>query len=559
MQGPNLTTGQVLPISRRIATPADPLALFEALTQVEALTESGGRSDTVLLESADSARGVAIRSILVTRCALRATCTGSQVRLEALSANGRSALEYVEPRLAEVGSVSRDEETLVFEPGPVETGSVETGSSEHQRLRAPSCLDALRAMIFGFELVANPGPLSMVCPGVFAYDLIEHFERLPEVKREPTDFPDFVFWLPEEMVVIDHAAATTTVLRHVYGGSHARGCYHDAVDAIDRLTDSVAAAASSDDRPVSTSDGAPDAQTDVSDADFAGVVDKLKEHILAGDVFQAVTSRTFKAACDDPMGAYRRLRAENPSPYMFYVRREEDVVFGASPETCVKVDGQPKYVEIRPIAGTRARGFGPDGIEPGLDARMEADLRLDTKELAEHMMLVDLARNDVARVSQTGTREVTRLLGVDRYSHVMHLVSHVRGKLAADLDALHAYTGSMNMGTLVGAPKVRAAQLVRQYEGNRRGTYGGAVGYLTPDGDMDTAIIIRSAHVRDGVARVRAGAGVVADSDPVAETEETRQKARAVLRALHDTGQSGTGEPDPGEPDSGEQATQEVK
>jgi anthranilate synthase component 1 len=537
MQGPNLQTGQILPISRRIAAPADPLALFEALTGADT-NKTGGRPDTILLESADSARGVALRSILVTRCAVRATCTGSQVRLEALSANGRSALEHVEPRLAEFGQVRRDGQALVFEP----TG-VPSGLGERERLRAPSCLDALRAMVFGFELVANPGPLSMVCPGVFAYDLIEHFERLPEVPREADDFPDFVFWLPEEMVVIDHAAATTTVLRHVYGGSEARGCYHDAVDAIDRLTDSVAGAARSAEKsPVATSDDAPHAQVDVSDEDFADAVDKLKEHIFAGDVFQAVTSRTFEAPCEDPLAAYRRLRAENPSPYMFYVRRDEDVVFGASPETCVKVDGSPKHVEIRPIAGTRPRGFGPDGVDPGLDARMEADLRLDTKELAEHMMLVDLARNDVARVSRTGTRQVTRLLGVDRYSHVMHLVSHVRGELADDLDALHAYTGSMNMGTLVGAPKVRAAQLVRQYEGNRRGIYGGAVGYLTPDGDMDTAIIIRSAHVRDGVARVRAGAGVVADSDPVAETEETRQKARAVLRALPDTGEQASEE-----------------
>ncbi|MFP4599638.1 MAG: anthranilate synthase component 1 [Persicimonas sp.] len=537
MQGPNLKIGQILPISRRIATPADPLALFEALT------DSGNRSDTVLLESADSARGVALRSILVTRCAVRATCTGSRVGLEALTANGRSALEHVEPRLAQLGSVSRDDETLVFEPADANLADGSAGLGERQRLRAPSCLDALRAMVFGFDLVANPGPLSMVCPGIFAYDLIEHFEPLPDVPRGADDFPDFVFWLPEEMVVIDHAAATTTVLRHVYGGSESRGCYHDAVDAIDRLTDSVAAAtsrtATSDatSPPVATSDDAPHARVDVSDADFADAVDKLKEHIFAGDVFQAVTSRTFEAPCEDSLSAYRRLRAENPSPYMFYVRRDEDVVFGASPETCVKVDSPekgsaPKHVEIRPIAGTRPRGFGPDGVDPDLDARMEADLRLDTKELAEHMMLVDLARNDVARVSRTGTRQVTRLLGVDRYSHVMHLVSHVRGELAADLDALHAYAGSMNMGTLVGAPKVRAAQLVRDSEGNRRGIYGGAVGYLTPDGDMDTAIIIRSAHVRDGVARVRAGAGVVADSDPVAETDETRRKARAVLRAL---------------------------
>jgi anthranilate synthase component 1 len=262
-------------------------------------------------------------------------------------------------------------------------------------------------------------------------------------------------------------------------------------------------------------------------------VARLKANIVAGDVFQIVASRTFTAPCRQPLRAYAELRRANPSPYLFYVAGQSSVVFGASPETAVKVHGAPRRVTIRPIAGTAARGRLASGdLDADLDARREAALRLDEKETAEHMMLVDLARNDVARVSRPGTRQVTRLLTVDRYAHVMHLVSEVEGALAPGHDALHAYAAAMNMGTLVGAPKVRAAQILREVEVSRRGAYGGAVGYLTHDGAMDTAIVIRAAVVRDDTARVRAGAGIVYDSDPASEAQETRRKAEAVLRAI---------------------------
>ena len=270
----------------------------------------------------------------------------------------------------------------------------------------------------------------------------------------------------------------------------------------------------------------------MSDEAYAALVGDLKRRIVAGDVFQIVPSRTFSAPCAYPLAAYAHLSATNPSPYMFYVRAPEHTLFGASPETAVKVDG-PRTVEICPIAGTAPRARRPDGsIDLDLDGRLEAELRLSQKELAEHMMLIDLARNDVARVSVAGTRHVSRLLAVDRYSHVMHLVSHVAGTLRDDLDALHAYAATMNMGTLVGAPKLKAAEILRQVEPSRRGPYGGAVGYITADGRMDTAIVIRSAVVHEGVAHVRAGAGVVYDSDPASEAQETRRKARAVLDAL---------------------------
>jgi anthranilate synthase component 1 len=271
----------------------------------------------------------------------------------------------------------------------------------------------------------------------------------------------------------------------------------------------------------------------VSDEDFCQTVRDLKQYVIKGDVFQVVPSRRFTLPCPSPLAAYKELKQSNPSPYMFYMQDELFTLFGASPESALKYETETNQVEIYPIAGTRRRGKRPNGeIDFDLDSRIELELRSDTKENAEHMMLVDLARNDVARISQAGTRHVADLLKVDRYSHVMHLVSRVVGQLREDLDALHAYQACMNMGTLTGAPKIRAMQLIRDVEKARRGSYGGAVGYLTGEGTLDTCIVIRSAYVESGIAQVQAGAGVVFDSDPQAEADETRGKAQAVISAI---------------------------
>jgi anthranilate synthase component 1 len=242
-----------------------------------------------------------------------------------------------------------------------------------------------------------------------------------------------------------------------------------------------------------------------------------------------VPSRTFRAPCPDPLRAFSALRNLDPSPYQFFVAGPEHLLFGCSPETAVRVFDRSgkKAVEIKPIAGTRKRGATEDE-----DDRMEAEMRVDHKETAEHMMLVDLARNDVARVSVAGTRRVERLMTVERYARVMHLVSSVVGELRPELDALHALQAGLNVGTLTGAPKIRAMELLREYERTKRGPYGGAIGWLNGEGQMDTGIVIRSAVVKDGVAYVRAGGGVVYDSEPQFEADETRRKASAVLSAL---------------------------
>jgi len=223
------------------------------------------------------------------------------------------------------------------------------------------------------------------------------------------------------------------------------------------------------------------------------------------------------------------LVAADPSAYQFAFDSGHGLLFGASPETALEIEyqGDRRMVSVSPIAGTRPRGSTPDE-----DDRHEADLRLDAKEVAEHLMLVDLARNDVARVARSGTRRVAKLLDVERFAHVMHLVSRVEGELDAAKDAVDAIRACLNVGTLSGAPKLRAIELIRSVEASPRGPYGGAIGWIAGDGTMDSAVIIRSALVRDGIAEVRAGAGVVADSDPMAEAAETRAKAQAVLEAL---------------------------
>ncbi|MGH8402594.1 MAG: anthranilate synthase component 1, partial [Gammaproteobacteria bacterium] len=340
----------------------------------------------------------------------------------------------------------------------------------------------------------------------------------------PSGYPDYSFHLAGAVVAIDHRHASTTlaVLAPSADGIAARR----RLGALTRLCQEA---------PTHRVGEIPlvEARATLSDADYAALVVRSQEHIAAGDVYQIVASRAWEAPCADPLAVYARLRSANPSPYMFYLAEDDSVLLGASPESALKVEAASRHMEIRPIAGTRPRGRNPTGgIDVERDARLELELRLSEKEIAEHVMLVDLARNDIARVAVPGSRQVTELMQIERYSHVMHLVSRVAGELAPGLDALHAYRATLNMGTLTGAPKLRAAELLRRYEPARRGPYGGAVGYLAANGDLDTAIVIRSAFVRNGIARVQAGAGVVADSHPLAEADETRRKAGAVLAAL---------------------------
>ena len=533
MAGPSIPPGTILPLVREITGSPDPLALYSALSG------RGEPAGTFLLESAETGAGAGERSLLGVRTALRIECRGRDVIISARSPNGRALLPWLDRRLREKGAEPRERS------GPDSLGfrfpSPPAGPrTEAERVLLSSPLDALRAAVFEPAILSHPTDAVYLAAGVFSYDLVELFEDLPPGIPEPQPTSHFEFLVPDRLIVVDHLRNRTLLIANAMGGEGGAGSanYHDAVADLPGLLAAVETVLQGPAPDPPAPAGGPEpadspGTVDLDDGQYQALVGRLQRHIVAGDVFQIVASRTFTLPCPRPLEAYGRLRQANPSPYLFYFRGDFSTVLGASPETAVKVHGSPRRVTIRPIAGTAARGRGPDGaIDADLDARREAALRLDEKEAAEHLMLVDLARNDVARVSRPGTRRVTRLLNVDRYSQVMHLVSEVEGELAPGYDALHAYAAAMNMGTLVGAPKIRAAELLRETEPSRRGAYGGAVGYLAHDGTMDTAIVIRAAVVRDGVAAVRAGAGIVYDSDPASEARETRRKAEAVIRAI---------------------------
>ncbi|MEO8216859.1 MAG: anthranilate synthase component 1 [Acidobacteriota bacterium] len=520
----HLAAGEVLPLVRSVAMAPDPLHLFTDLCG------AGIRPGTLLLESGDSADRRSEKSLVVVSSALRITCHGRTVQVHALNENGRSILPWLSEKLMALATVEGSRNSMDIRFAAPERGD------EERRMKSPSPVDVIRVLMRELKTVSGSSAYPPLVAGVFSYDLLAAFESLPPALNDELHWPDFELWLPDRMIWIHHQQSAASVVAHVFGGEFQERAYHDSAAAIAVLTARCSAPPVVD-RPEHdagrSSVDLSDIEVDLDDDEFMRLVETLKEHIIAGDVFQIVASRTFRIPCPDPVASYRQLRRINPSPYMFFVNGTAGILFGSSPETAVKVDGLPRRVEIRPIAGTRRRGLRPDGdVDDDLDSRMEADLRLDEKEVAEHMMLVDLARNDVARVSVAGTRRVDKLLSVERYSHVMHLVSQVSGLLRPDLDALHAYVASMNMGTLVGAPKIKAAELLRTHERTARGPYGGAVGYFTADGRMDTSIIIRSAAVVNGVAVIRAGAGIVYDSDPRSEATETRKKAQAVLQAI---------------------------
>ncbi len=378
---------------------------------------------------------------------------------------------------------------------------------------------------------ASLPPLTGGMVGYVGYDAVRRIERLPTLAKDDLGIPELQFLLATDLAVLDHSDGSILLIANVIRRltPHAEDdpdlAYSDAVARLDDMESALAASAESsvaslgEIGPLSFS--GPTAQPD-----YLAAVETAKEHIRAGDAFQIVVSQRFEAdASADPLDIYRVLRASNPSPYMYLLRFEDLDVVGSSPEVLVKVDGNRAL--MHPIAGTRPRGETPEH-----DAALAAELLADEKERAEHVMLVDLGRNDLGRVCRPGSVEVIDLLKVERYSHVMHLVSTVVGEVDDRFGAIDVLRACFPAGTLSGAPKVRAMEIIEELEPTRRGLYGGIVGYVDVAGDMDTAIAIRTVAIRDGRAYVQAGAGIVADSDPAAEDAECRNKAAAVLRAI---------------------------
>ena len=360
--------------------------------------------------------------------------------------------------------------------------------------------------------------------GYFGFETVRYVEpRLDRAQPDPLGTPDILLMRSDEVVVFDTLRATITLVVHVADDPAARAA---GARRLDELQQRLAAPLTASRAPLGSADAGdlPFASTMGEDA-FKAAVRRVQEYTAAGDVMQVVPAHRLSAPFDaEPVQLYRAIRRLNPSPYLYCLHLGDHHVVGSSPEILVRV--QDGLATVRPIAGTRKRGATPEE-----DRALEAELLADPKEIAEHLMLIDLGRNDIGRVAETGSVRLTDKMAIERYSHVMHIVSNVTGRLKPGVDALDALAATFPAGTLSGAPKVRAMEIIQELEPHKRGIYGGAVGYLGWCGNMDLAIAIRTAVIKDGQIHVQAGAGVVADSDPQSEWDETMNKARAMMRA----------------------------
>ena len=401
-------------------------------------------------------------------------------------------------------------------------------------------LQRMRTLLGSFQL---SGPVSPHFPrffgggvGYFSYDLVRYFERLPELQplRGPgPNFPDSVFIFTESLVVFDNIRKTLRVIATPLrvDGEGGEGPVRRAQGKITEILDLIRSGSPGGERPEAEKEGSGEQergrlQEEFGEREFQEAVRKAKEMITDGEIIQVVLSRRWlRPFRENPFTIYRALRFLNPSPYMFFLRFRSEVLIGASPEALVRLEEGEVFT--RPIAGTRRRGRDQQD-----DQMLEEELVNDEKERAEHVMLVDLGRNDIGKVAEVGSVNTTQFMTVERYSHVMHLVSEVQGKLRADKDALDVLAAVFPAGTVSGAPKIRAMEIIEELERGRRGPYAGSVGYFGYSGNMDMCITIRSIFLKDGVAALQSGAGIVADSDPERETRETEEKAEAPVRAL---------------------------
>jgi anthranilate synthase component 1 len=408
--------------------------------------------------------------------------------------------------------------------GELTTEEIGEVAAEHTRP-----FDKMRAISGMYQSVPMPGLPPFLAGGVgyFSYDLVRQIEKLPSLAADDLGLDDFHVMYFSTILAFDHLRHRIHIVANILmprGSQDLQTRYRDALRRIEQAEKRLMAPIS---LPAPAASAAiPEPSSNLSEARYCANVEKAKAYITAGDIFQVVLSQRFavKIACD-PFAIYRALRSINPSPYMFFLRMDGLSLIGASPEMLVKVRG--RRVEYGPIAGTRPRGATPEQ-----DEALAGELRADAKERAEHVMLVDLGRNDLGRVCQYGSVKVTDLMRVERYSHVMHLVSSVEGYLRDDMDCFHALAACLPAGTVSGAPKVRAMEIIEELEPCRRGIYGGAIGYADFSGNLDTCIALRTLVVKDGMAYVQAGGGIVADSIPEREREESVNKAGALLRAL---------------------------
>jgi anthranilate synthase component 1 len=406
-----------------------------------------------------------------------------------------------------------------------------TENGKKRTLMADSPLQVLE----GLMKMHRPVPVEGLPPffggalGYIAYDAVEQFHNISSAKRNPLGMPEIFFIFVHTLVAFDNLKHSIKVIDNVRLNEkvNLRKTYNEATARIQDLLSSLQKKPSGGEaRGISEGVKKRKPRSNLSPAAFRTMVRKAKEYIRAGDIIQVVLSQRLESHTQaDPFEIYRALRFINPSPYMFYLELEELRVIGSSPETLVRLTDQ--NIELRPIAGTRRRGSSP-----AEEKELEKDLLSDPKERAEHIMLVDLGRNDVGRVAQIGSVQVNELMGIERYSHVIHIVSNIRGDMATGKSPFDLLVSCFPAGTVSGAPKVRAMQIISELEPERRGLYAGAIGYFSFNGNLDTCIVIRTILMRGRKVYIHAGAGIVADSDPQKEYQETLNKARAMIKAI---------------------------
>jgi anthranilate synthase component 1 len=406
-------------------------------------------------------------------------------------------------------------------------GRISVGRNGEQELvEARDPLEAVKQVLSRYRIVRVPGLPRFVggAVGTMSYDLVRYFERLPAIAHDDLDLPVCQFLITDSLVAFDHARHRLLVIAHASLSGDPERDYAVACNKIDAIIARL--------RQPLTLPGAPawriedDLRSNLSQTDFEAMVRQAKEYIAAGDIFQVVLSQRFERRTGaEPFSIYRALRMLNPSPYMVFLDLNDTQLIASSPEMHVRLDGG--VAQLRPIAGTRRRG-----ASEAEDQTLAQELLADPKERAEHVMLVDLGRNDLGRVCDYGSVHVPGLMSIERYSHVMHIVSSVQGQLRPGLDAFDLLRATFPAGTVSGAPKVRAMEIIEELESVCRGPYAGAIGYFGYDGNMDSCITIRTIVMRGQTAYIQAGAGIVADSDPAREYEETVNKARALAEAI---------------------------
>ena len=519
--------GSIIPLYKEIKQAVNPVELFAKLS------DYGKKPDSIFLESAANISKYGVMSVGSADPCLKVSGKKKSFSIIALNSLGEKILKFIKDDFKFCDKLKTTKKKITGELIPQRKNV-----HEMDRLKLKTHMDILRILAFKFQPIFKPFVCYGGLFGSFSYDFIDQFEDLPTYKKDILHENDYEFYFLDNLFFINHKLNKTYLVANAIklDDDHEL-LFNECLNKIkhyEKILKTKTEFIYQKKEPIKH-----ELKSDVSKKEFIENTKKIKEHVNQGDIFQCVYSRNIISNYNsESYDIYKSLRKLNPSPYMFYLNFGKSVLLGASPEMHLRVQGEndKKTVEIRPIAGTKPRGIVKGRIDKDFDSRYEIEIKTDTKEVAEHTMLVDLARNDIAKISIPGSRIVDETYVVEKYSHVQHLVSNVKGILKKDLDCLHAYLTTMNMGTLTGAPKINAMKLLRKYEKTKRGFYGGAVGYITPSKDMDTCIVIRSMTLKNNEAYIRAGAGIVYDSIPESEYSETSKKAMACIRAIKSSG-----------------------